>query len=96
MYNVSIIINNLIKEVKLITKKLNLIMTKVERLDKIYIIFFIKKYILVAQNIKELNIKNSLNPFIPNFNNFFWEGILDDFFFFFKISKISGYNRLGF
>ena len=29
-----------------------------------------KKYTLIAQNIYKLNMKNNINPTIPNFNNF--------------------------
>ena len=84
------------KKVKLIIKKLNLAVTKVKQLNKIYIIFFTKEYILIIQDIQKLDIKNNINSFIPNFNNFFQKNILDGFFLFFKIPKIFKYNKLGF
>ena len=69
-------------------------MAKVERLDKIYLILFIKKYILVMQNIYKLDIEDGMGFSILNFNDFSWESVLDNLFPFFKIFRISGYNGL--
>ena len=43
----------------------------------------------------KLDIEDNINSSIFNFNNFSWEGILNNFSFFFKTLEVSGYNKLG-
>ena len=72
------VMSGLVAEAKSTASKLHDAAAKVERLERTRQFVVAKEHALVAQGMRELDTEDNLDPPVPDFNDFAWEGLLPE------------------